>query len=147
MNSEKVIGRTIRINAAPTAVWEALTTEKHIRKWISDDDTEIVSDWKTGSRIVYRGSIHGLKYEDKGFVLNAVPCRLLEYSYWSEISELADEPQNYMQIRFELLPAGAGATQLTLRQHNFANEVIYAHWNFYWIATLQIFKRLAEQLP
>lgn len=66
--------------------------------------------------------------------------RTLAYAYWSRLSRLPDEPQNYTNIRLDL----TGETRLSLAQRNFPGEASYEHWNFYWNMALERIRKLAE---
>ena len=45
-------------------VWEALINPAMIKQYFFG--TDVVSDWKVGNSIVWRGTWQGKEYEDKG---------------------------------------------------------------------------------
>jgi uncharacterized protein YndB with AHSA1/START domain len=99
------------INAQPSKVWGVLTKPELIKRYMWGPD--IVTDWKPGSPITWTGLLAGKPYENKGTVLNFSPEELLEYTYWSSISELEDIPENYAKITCRLSKEDGG-TRLTI---------------------------------
>ena len=59
----------------------------------------------------------GKAYEDKGKVLAVDPPEHLSVTHWSPLSGLADEPQNYHTVSYDLAPT-SGGTRVTLTQEN-----------------------------
>jgi hypothetical protein len=55
------------IDASIAKVWEALTSPEKIKQYMFG--TDVVSDWKEGSSIRWKGEWQGKKYEDKGVIL------------------------------------------------------------------------------
>ena len=115
-----------------------------MKKWISETDIQIITDWKVGSPIIMRGNLHGVKFENKGMILQFEPERILEYNHLSSLSRLPDKPENYAVIEFRLAPIKDQTTQ-TLTLSNFPTESIYKHLAFYWNVTLEIIKRMIEK--
>jgi uncharacterized protein YndB with AHSA1/START domain len=145
MPLDRSIHKTININAPTSKVWTTLTYPDLITQWISDEGTiTVTSDWKVGSPILYGGTWNGYEHKDKGTILKFEPESVFQYNYWSKISQLPDIPENYLVIEFTLSSNGTH-TLLTLTQHNFATETIYAHWNFYWMVALDKIRKLAEK--
>jgi len=140
---EKTISKTIQINAPASQVWDVLTKPEVMKKWMSESEIEIVTDWQVGSPFVIRGKLHRIKFENKGQVLQFEPERILEYSHLSSLSRLPDTPENYSMVEFRLAP-GANETGLTLTLRNFPTESIDKHLVFYWNVTLEILKRTIE---
>jgi uncharacterized protein YndB with AHSA1/START domain len=115
MKQEHISTATVTINQPPSKVWEALTKPELIKQYLFG--TEVVTDWRTGSPIKYRGVWQGKAYEDKGKVLELEPGKLLITTYWSSLSGEADLPQNYKTVLYDLASA-EGGTRLTLTQDN-----------------------------
>ena len=134
---------TIHVEAAPANVWRALTEPALIKQYLFGTDVE--SDWKTGSSIVYRGVWEGKAYEDKGEILQMEPERLLVSTHWSPLSGLADHPNNYHRVSYLLEPAGDG-TNVTIRQDNNATDQEKSHSEENWRAVLDGLKRLVEAM-
>src|SRR5579859_3503959 len=100
------VNKAIAVDAPPAKVWEALTTPDLIRQWLSESAIDTISDWKVGSSIIQQGNLHGIKFQNKGTILQTEPGRLLRYTQWNNISRLPDIPENYSVIEFQLTPDG-----------------------------------------
>lgn len=120
-----------------------MTNIDRMKKWMSETEIEIVTDWTVGSRILIGGRLHGIKFENKGTVLEFEPESRLQYSHLSSISRLRDEPQNYSRFDFQLAPVD-DQTALSITVSNFPTATIYKHLAFYWNVTLEILKRQLE---
>ena|ERR1051325_1362687 len=139
----KIVSKTVRINAPTSKVWEALTDPDLMKKWMSETEIHIFTDWKVGNPFVIRGRLHGINFENWGTVLQFEPENTLQYSHLSSLSRLPDQLENYSILEFRLAPVHP-ETSLTLTASNFPTESIYKHFAFYWNVTLEILKRLIE---
>lgn len=144
--SDERFNKTIQINAPIAAVWHALTTPEVIKKWMSETEIDILTDWKVGSPILIRGRLHEtkIKFENWGIVLQFEPEKILRYSHLSSLSRLPDRPESYSIFEFRLTPV-ENQTTLTIAVSNFPTETIYKHLAFYWNVTLEILKRRIEE--
>jgi uncharacterized protein YndB with AHSA1/START domain len=107
--------KTVTIHATKDDVWDALTNPEKVKQYMHG--TEMSTDWKEGSPIVWKGEWKGRSYEDKGTVLAVEPHKLLTYTHWSPMGGSEDKPENYHTLTYEL--AGKdGKTTLTLIQDN-----------------------------
>jgi len=140
----KLFNKTIHISAPISKVWDTLTTPELMKKWMSETDINIITDWSVGSPILIRGRLHGIKFENKGTVLQFEREKILEYSHLSSLSRLPDKPENYSILEFRVEPIH-NETNLTLTLSNFPDEIIYKHLVFYWNVTLEIVKRMIEE--
>jgi len=140
---DKILAKTIKINAPIAKVWDALTNPDLMKKWMSESEIEIITDWQVGKPFLIRGKLHGIKFENTGRVLQFEPEKLLEYSHLSSLSRLPDKPENYSVIAFSIAPS-EDQTTLTLTASNFPTESIYKHVAFYWNVTPEILKRMLE---
>jgi len=140
---DQIINKTLNIDAPASKVWSTLTDPELMKLWMLDFEINITSDWKVGSSIKIHGDLHGIKFENKGTILQFEPEKVLEYSYWSSLSQHADVPENYSVITFRLTPID-GKTILTFTQSNFETEVSYKHFNYYWNVALGLLKRLND---
>ena len=52
------------IDASPDKVWDALTDPDQIKQYMFGSQVE--TDWRPGSPIVWKGEYEGKQYEDKG---------------------------------------------------------------------------------
>jgi uncharacterized protein YndB with AHSA1/START domain len=148
-NREGVLDRALLAKAetsidAPVArVWRALVTPEDIKRYMFG--ATVVSDWKVGGPIVWKGEWQGKHYEDKGRILRMEPERLLSYTHFSPLAGLPDEPENYHTVTIELATQGRGRTLVTLTQDNNANEEARAHSEENWRHMLDGLKRVVEQ--
>jgi uncharacterized protein YndB with AHSA1/START domain len=110
---------TVTIHATRQEVWNALTNPEKVKQYMHG--TELSTDWKEGSPIVWRGEWKGRSYEDKGTVLAVEPQRLLKYTHWSPMGGSEDRPENYHTVTYELA-GDDGKTTLTLTQDNNASQ-------------------------
>ncbi len=142
MNTTRTAQATVTINAPASRVWEALMDPELIKQYLFG--AEIVSDWKEGSPILYKGIYEGKVYEDKGRVLKAEPEKLLLITHWSPLSGTPDRPENYHQVSYELT-AENGSTQLTITQDNNASREEQEQNTNFWKMVLDGMKKLLER--
>ncbi len=129
------------INAPVSAVWKALTDPEIIKKYFFG--TNVVTDWKVGSPIYYRGEWQGRPYEDKGVILEFEPGRKLVSTHWSPLSGVPDVPENYHTVTY-LLAGHEGGTKITLLQDNNGSEEEKQHSEQNWNMMLAALKALLE---
>ncbi len=141
MNEKFVAKAAITINAPASSVWEALTKPDLIKQYLFG--TQVTTDWKVGSPITYEGIWEGKAYKDKGKILQVEPGKLLVSTYWSAMSGLPDDPENYQTVRYELSTEGSG-TRLTLTQDNNATQEDANHSAQNWNMVLGGMKKLLE---
>jgi uncharacterized protein YndB with AHSA1/START domain len=141
--NDNIVNKMIHINASPSKVWEALTHPELMKKWMSETEINILTDWQVGTPMVIRGRLHGINFENRGTVLHFEPEKTLQYSHLSSLSRLPDEPESYSVLEFRLAPM-ENQTTLTLTVRNFPTETIYKHLAFYWNVTLEILKKMIE---
>ena len=111
--------KRVTIHATRGEVWNALTDPDKVKQYLHG--TEMSTDWKEGSPIVWRGEWKGRFYEDKGTVLAVQPEKLLRYTHWSPMGGSEDKPENYHTVTYELA-GDDGKTTLTLTQDNNASQ-------------------------
>lgn len=131
------------INAPRDKVWQALVDPKAIQQYMFG--TNVVSDWREGSQIVWKGEWQGQAYEDKGTILQLTPGQTLQYSHYSPLSGVADLPENYHTVTIELSDAG-NQTQILLTQDKNTSEEERAHSQQNWEMMLAALKNYLEQL-
>ena len=141
MDKKFVVKVSTIIDASPAKVWEALIKPELIKQYLFD--TEVISDWKVGSSIIYKGEWNGKSYEDKGIILQLVPEKIFESTYWSSMSGISDVPENYKKVTYELTPEN-GSTKITLTQDNNATEKEKNHSEQNWKMVLDGLKKLLE---
>jgi uncharacterized protein YndB with AHSA1/START domain len=138
---QKIAKATMTISSPPSKVWEALTKPELIKQYFFG--AEIVTDWKEGSPIVYRGQWEGKPFEDKGVVLKVEPNRRLTVTHWSPLSGVPDVPENYHRVDY-LLEAVGGGTRITITQDNNASDEEAAQSRKNWTAVLEGLKKLLK---
>jgi uncharacterized protein YndB with AHSA1/START domain len=143
MDTSNLIAQASTTIAAPkAAVWEALTNPTLIKQYMFGAD--VVSAWQEGSPIIWRGELKGRRYEDKGTILKLVPQHTLQYSHYSPLSGMPDEPQNYHTVTIEILGQDT-LTHVSLSQDNNASAEERDHSAKNWATMLQGLKGLVER--
>ena len=130
------------INAPAEKVWHALTDAEMIKKYMFG--TTVISDWKEGSKIIWEGEWEGKAYEDKGKILRFEPKKSLQYSHFSPLAGLHDNPENYHIVTINLEERDK-QTMVTLSQDNNANEKDKDHSEKNWKMMLSSLKKLLEE--
>ena len=133
---------SITIKSSTASVWNALTDPTMIKQYLFG--TEVVSDWKEGSEIIYKGVWEGKMYEDKGIILKIEPEKLLETNYWTSFSGLPDSPENYQKVTYQLSRDGDN-TVLTITQDGIPTDEARAHSETNWAMVLDGLKKLLEK--
>ena len=141
MKNTLIAKAQVEINAPIARVWDALVNPEKIRQYMFG--TTVVSDWKEGTGIVWKGEWQGRPYEDKGVILKLQPQRTLQYSHFSPLSGQPDVPENYHTVTVELSPKGAG-TLVTLSQDNNSTAEEREHSEQNWQMMLGSLKNLLE---
>ena len=141
MNNKLIAKATIKINAPASKVWNALMDPELIKQYLFGAD--VISDWKEGSPVIYKGVYQGKAYEDKGNVLKADPEKLLVMTHWSPLSGTTDSPENYHKVTYELVTEN-GSTQLTITQDNNSSAEEQAQNSGFWQTVLEGIKKLLE---
>jgi uncharacterized protein YndB with AHSA1/START domain len=132
---------TVTINAPKSKVWEALTTPRLLK--IIFFGADVITDWKVGSPIIYKGEWEGKPYEDKGMVLKFEREKLLVTTHWSPLSGVPDSPENYHKVSYELSDQD-GKTRVTIIQDNNATEDEKMHSEENWKMMLEGVKKMVE---
>lgn len=141
----KSFQRTVTINAPPSAVWHGLTNLEAMKQWMAEPEMQldINTDWQLHSPVIIKG-YHHVPFVNKGTVLEVDPHKRLRYTHLSSISRLPDHPGSYTTLDFALR-AVSGKTELTLSISNFPTDAIFKHMDFYWKATIELFKKWIEE--
>ena len=130
------------IKTSADKVWNALTDPEMIKKYMFG--TTVISDWKEGSKITWKGEWEGKPYEDKGKILRFQPKKNLQYSHFSPLSGVHDNPENYHIVTIDLEEKDK-QTNITLTQDNNANEKDRDHSEKNWKMMLDSLKKLLEE--
>jgi uncharacterized protein YndB with AHSA1/START domain len=134
---------SLEIAASLEKVFAALTEAESVKTLFYG--SELVTTWRVGSAIIYRGEYEGTHYEDHGTVLAFEPPHLVKYDYWSSWAknELEDLPENYQTITYALAPSANG-TLVSIEQNNIRSAEVMEHSTQNWQHLLQSLKNLVE---
>jgi uncharacterized protein YndB with AHSA1/START domain len=135
---------TTVVNAPLERVWDALTRPELVKQYFFG--TDLVTDWKVGSALFFRGEWNGQAYEDRGTVRSFEPMRSFSYDYWSSFSGLPDEPARRQLIRYEVEPAADGV-HVAVHQSNVDTQERADHSGKNWRGVLESFKKFLEGTP
>jgi len=141
MDANLVAKASVTINAARAKVWDALVDPEAIKQYMFG--TNMVTDWREGSSIVWKGEWEGKAYEDKGVILQFKPERTLQYSHFSPLAGLPDNPENYHNVTIELSDEG-DQTRVSLAQDNNPTEEAREHSQKNWNMMLTGLKKFVE---
>ncbi len=132
----------VEVHAPVETVWNALVNPAMIKQYFFG--VQVVSDWKEGSPITYKGVWEGKEFVDKGTILRIVPNKLLSTNYWTSFSGLEDKPENYQNVAYELSRRD-GLTVLTVTQDHIPDEKSKQHSEQNWKGVLESLKKLVEK--
>jgi uncharacterized protein YndB with AHSA1/START domain len=130
------------IDAPRDRVWDALTDPEQIKEYMFG--SQVVTDWKRGSPIIWKGEYEGKKYEDKGEIVEIEPERRLKVTHFSPLSGQEDLPENYHTLVYELEERG-GLTHLSLSQDNNRSREAAEHSRASWEKMLAGLKQVVER--
>jgi uncharacterized protein YndB with AHSA1/START domain len=106
--------------------------------------TQVQTDWRTGSPIVWRGEYNGKPFEDKGEILDVEQNRLLRVTHFSPLSGQPDQPENYHTVTYELAEQD-GRTRVVLSQDNNGSQAEAERATANWRAMLDGLKKTVER--
>lgn len=129
------------IHAPVSKVWDGLTLPELVKQYFFGSN--LVTTWKPGSPIYFRGEWEGKPYEDKGTVLKFEPGKMLQYNYFSSWSDLKDSPENYQTITYRVKSKG-DRTVLIILQGNIDTLEKKLHSAQNWAALMKELKKLME---
>ncbi len=141
MDTKLNASASIKINASRERVWDALVNPAAIKQYYFG--TTVISDWRVGSPIVWKGEWQGKSYEDKGVILKNEPGKTIQYSHFSPLAGLPDKPEYYHTVTFEL-SAGDNQTTVSLTQDNNLTEEDRVHSQQNWVIMLAALKKYLE---
>lgn len=141
MSKDLIAKATTSVDAPRDAVWKALVSPEAISQYMFG--TTVVTDWRRGSPITWKGEWKGKPYEDKGVILQIDPEQVLEYSHFSPLSGQPDVPENHHVVRITLSEAN-GRTDVTLTQNGNATEEEQQHSAANWAQMLDGLKKFVE---
>ena len=142
MDKNHIARASVRIKASPEKVWNALVDPKAIKQYMFG--TNVVSDWKVGNPILWKGEWQGKTYEDKGEILQLKSGEIIQYSHFSPLTGKPDLPENYHTVTIALSGNG-DQTDVTLTQDNNATDAEKAESEKNWATMLEALKKFLEQ--
>jgi uncharacterized protein YndB with AHSA1/START domain len=137
--ADDVATASMTIDAPVADVWDALINPEKIREYMFG--MTVVSDWKEGSSIVWKGKWKGKAYEDQGMVLRVQRGRLLQYRHFSP---RRGKPETDHTVTIELAADGS-STHVMISQDNHATEEARNLSEENWSAMLEGLKKLMER--
>ena len=116
--TELLIHKSIAVNAPAEALWRVLTENEFIQQYMFGCIAE--TDWKPGSQLLWKGAADGKVYV-KGDVVAVDPLCRLEYTIIDPNNpEIADIPENYLTMTYEVKKNGDGGLTLEIVQGDYA---------------------------
>lgn len=140
-SGKRVAKAAVDVDAPVEKVWDGLTNPAVIKTYMAGAD--VVSDWKAGSPIVWKGEWKGKPFQDKGVILQIDPRHRLQYSHYSPTSGAPDRPENYHTVTVELTKVN-GHVHVDLSQDNNATDEARAHSEENWKMMLTGLKKAVE---
>jgi len=132
---------SIEVNAPASKVWEALTNPAIVKQYFFG--TNVKTDWKKGSPIIWEGEWDGKSYQDTGKILEIDPGTSVKYNYWSSMSGTENTPENTLEITYDLSEKD-GKTLLTVTQENIKSEEAKEHSEQNWQSVFGKMKEMVE---
>jgi uncharacterized protein YndB with AHSA1/START domain len=142
MDKNLIARASTTINAGSVKVWDALVNPEAIKQYMFG--TTVVTDWREGSGITWKGVWQGKPYEDKGTILQYKPRRIIQYSHFSPLSGLSDIPENYHTVTIELSEE-VHQTRVLLTQDNNPTEETRQHSEKNWKMMLAALQKFLEE--
>ena len=107
--AESFVAReSMTINASRAKVWDALVNPETIKQYLPV--TDVISEWKEDSPIVWTSDFQGKPFEVRGTILRLEAERLLEYNHSRPIfrsSGATHSSDNYQRVTIELRDEGS----------------------------------------
>src|SRR3989442_12295893 len=93
----------VTIDASGAKVWDALVNPETIKHYMPV--TDVVSEWREGSAILWKSEFQGKPFEGTGTVLRVPPGRLLQYDHFPPLFPPAGArraPVGYQRVTVQL---------------------------------------------
>src|SRR5688572_19360675 len=132
---------SVVIQAPREAIWRAITDPAIVKRYFFG--TNLVTDWKVGNPLFFRGEWEGKAYEDRGTVLSFDPLNTLSFDYWSSMSGIPDKPELRQIVRYDLTEEGDGV-RVSIQQSNVDTQERADHSAKNWQGVLAAMKNLVE---
>lgn len=112
---EKTIKSSIIIKTTKSNVWRAITDPDLVKQW--QYGSQLLTDWKVGSEIVFRTEWEGQVFEQHGKILEIRENEYVSYNLFAPRPGLEDKPENYFIMKYILKAHGDG-TELEIIQED-----------------------------
>ena len=116
---ELKLQKSVTLQADSMRVWDVLTKPELTKKYMFG--CEVVSEWKVGSPIVWKGVSEG---KEKVFVKGTIEKiefgKLLQFTTFDPNAKYRDVPSNYVTTTYELTPK-LGKTVLSVTEGDFSH--------------------------
>lgn len=132
---------SVVVDALNAEVWNALVNPESIKHYMFG--TNVVSDWREGATITWEGEWQGKPYEDKGRIVQIKPGEMIQYTHFSPLAGLPDQPDNYHTVTIKLSNEG-NRTRVALSQDNNPTEQARDHAEKNWGMMLTGLKEFVE---
>ena len=117
--SELKVNKIIVLNAEINTVWDALTKPQWTKRYMLG--IEVISDWKVGSPILWKGRLKGdEKIIMKGSIEKIEAGKLLQFTTLDLNANYNDVPSNYVKATYELTPS-IGKTILSVTKGDYTH--------------------------
>ena len=133
------------IEASPARVWKALTDPDEIEKYMFG--SHVVTDWRPGSSIVWKGEYDGKTYEDKGEILESRARATAKRHALQPAGRPGRPSAELPHGRIRTASCQRRATRVTINQDNNPTPEAAEHSKANWERMLSGLKRLVEQNP
>ena len=134
---DRAVKKSILINASVSEVWKHITNPDAIRKFLFN--AEVRTSWKQGDPIEFRGNWKGRDYEGKGKIIRIEKNKVLEHTYYSNLSGQPDEPANYCRVIYTV-EEKENKTVLSITQTDVIAQDEFEQVGCYWQAVLDRIK-------
>lgn len=132
---------SVIIDADPAKVWEALTIPEVIKKYFFG--AAVISNWREGGPIVFRGEWEGKSFEDQGLILKIEPGKVFVYRYEDPVLVEQNQPRKQIIVTYRLNPMD-DKTELTIISENVKDEETKEKYDKDWKEILVRLKKLLE---
>jgi uncharacterized protein YndB with AHSA1/START domain len=142
MSLDYKINKEIRIKTNKSELWKALTNPELIKQYLMG--TNVISEWKEGSKIVYQGNFNGIDFKDEGVIDILDIEKRYQYSYWSNNHGTENKPENYVSILYDITENNEEVI-LEVTQSNYKSKEIADGMEQIWELILSNLKMFLEE--
>lgn len=138
------IEQRIKLNTSSKNVWKILTEAQYTKQYMYN--CEVKSSFKEGALVEWRGNYQGYDAYQFGEVLDVIPFEKLVYTTYDPNYGLADLPENYVHVSYELIDL-VDETELIVSSWNFnGSEERMSHAEQGWKMILTGIEQVVQQI-